>query len=85
MVGAWETAPRHFLFKRNATMVHDLTSFGDLMKYNNYKHDPLEHGSPYNAIMARGDLGGGAGGGIDSKISSVAMSRGGTIAPLKRH
>ena len=85
MEGAWETAPRHFLFKRNATMVHDLTSFGDLMRYNNFEHDPLSHGTPNDAIMARGDLGkggGSAGGGIDSKISSFKMASGGKRACL---
>ena len=46
MSGAWSTAPRHFIFERNATTVHDLTSFGNLMRYNNYKHDPLSHNNP---------------------------------------
>jgi hypothetical protein len=58
MLDAWTSAPRHFLFQRNATMVHDLQSFGELMRYNNYRHDPLSHGSPMQAIMARGDLAG---------------------------
>ena len=30
--------------------------FGDLMRYNNWKHDPLSEGNPFNAIMARGSL-----------------------------
>ena len=58
MVGDWESAPRHAIFKRNATQVKTLDDFGALMRYNNYKHDPLSHGSPMNAIMARGDLAG---------------------------
>ena len=82
MVGAWDNAPRHFLFQRNATMVNTLETFGDLMRYNNYKYDPLSHGNPSDAIMARGDLAGNAGGGIDSKITSWAMSSGGKRAAL---
>ena len=74
--------PRHAIFRRNATQVKTLDDFGALMRYNNYKHDPLSHGSPMNAIMARGDLAGSAGGGIDSKISSWEMTHGGKRAAM---
>ena len=53
-----------------------------LMTYNDYQHDPLAHGSPSGAIMARGDLPSlpaaplvhrlSAGGGIDAKIVATS-------------
>ena len=63
------SAPRHAIFRRNATSVATLDAFGALMRYNNYLHDPLSHGSPMNAIMARGDLAGSAGGGNNPRGS----------------
>ena len=65
------SAPRHAIFRRNATSVATLDAFGALMRYNNYRHDPLSHGSPMNAIMARGDLAGSAGGGNLNTLLSL--------------
>ena len=68
------SAPRHAIFRRNATSVATLDDFGALMRYNNYRHDPLSHGSPMNAIMARGDLAGSAGGGDPHASFSVVWA-----------
>ena len=43
---------------------------------NDYENDPLSLGNPGNAIMARDDLEGYAGGGIDAKCSSILTVRG---------
>ena len=46
------------------------------MGWNDYENDALSLNNPGNAIMARDDLKGYAGGGIDSKCSSIAAIRG---------
>ncbi|KAL9980614.1 hypothetical protein ACROYT_G009222 [Oculina patagonica] len=54
--------PRAQIFKRDQGKVYDLNSLMKLMRYNDYKHDPLSKCSckpPYsaeNAISARSDL-----------------------------
>ena len=63
--GEWfsynETA-RAKIFRRNASMVTSLPSMQALMRYNNFKHDPLSQckcSPPYtaeNAIACRDDL-----------------------------
>uniref|UniRef100_A0A1A8FFZ3 Phospholipase B-like n=1 Tax=Nothobranchius korthausae TaxID=1143690 RepID=A0A1A8FFZ3_9TELE len=64
--GSWfslDQNPRAQMFRRNQTCVTDLDSMVHLMRYNNFKHDPLsrcEECSPpengENAISARSDL-----------------------------
>ncbi len=38
-----------------------------------YQTDPLSDGDPWNAVCARGDFDGYAGGGYDSKVTSIGM------------
>ncbi|RWS17237.1 putative phospholipase B-like 2 [Dinothrombium tinctorium] len=63
--GDWFTydkTPRALIFKRDQANVTDVPSMIKLMRYNNYKHDPLSRCDcvpPYsaeNAIAARSDL-----------------------------
>ena len=48
--------PRAQIFKRNISDVVDVRSGCDLIRYNNYQHDPLSLGDPMNAVASRGDL-----------------------------
>jgi len=52
----YQLAPRAQIFRRNQTAAVDLASFVALMRYNDYLHDPLSGGDPWNAVCARGDL-----------------------------
>lgn len=63
--GDWFTydkTPRALIFKRDHTSVEDVHTMIKLMRYNDFKHDPLSHCNctpPYsaeNAISARNDL-----------------------------
>ena len=58
-----------------------------LMRYNDWQHDPLAHGSPANQIAARGDpivpvSAAWHGGAIDAKISSVDSVAAGTVVAV---
>jgi len=59
---SYERSPRALIFKRDQGKVVDMESMIKLMRYNNYKHDPLSRCNctpPYsgeNAISARSDL-----------------------------
>ena len=72
---SYELAPRATIFRRDEATVVDMTTFQKIMRYNDYKNDPLSKGNPDNAICARGDLRteaqGGAtpGGCLDTKTS----------------
>ncbi|KAM6943857.1 putative phospholipase B-like 2 isoform 2-T2 [Lycodopsis pacificus] len=64
--GPWfslDHSPRAQIFKRNQTAVTDMDSMVRLMRYNNFKEDPLSkcegcnpHANGENAISARSDL-----------------------------
>lgn len=63
--GDWFTydkTPRALIFKRNHTSVKDIRTMINLMRYNDFKHDPLSRCNctpPYsaeNAVSARNDL-----------------------------
>jgi len=51
-----QTAPRANIFRRDQSTAHDLASFKHLMRYNDWRHDPLSQGSPFASICGRGDL-----------------------------
>lgn len=50
--------------------VVDMDSFKAILRYNDYKNDPISNGNPYNAICSRGDLAGKASGCYDTKVTS---------------
>jgi len=52
----WDLAPRAQIFRRDQTNVDSLDTLKTMMRYNDYKTDPLAHGSPMEAICSRGDL-----------------------------
>ncbi|XP_030225757.1 putative phospholipase B-like 2 [Gadus morhua] len=64
--GPWfslDQSPRAQIFRRNQTAITDLDSMVRLMRYNNYREDPLSqcdacrpHANGENAISARSDL-----------------------------
>eukprot|EP00121_Abeoforma_whisleri_P011935 Awhi_evm1s11015 len=69
--------PRANIFREIHHEITDLESFKHVMRYNNYKEDPLSLGKPGNAIAGRKDLDPGAGfeldGAIDAKATNVAL------------
>jgi len=52
----YEKCPRANIFRRKETMVTDLQTMKNLMRYNNFQHDPLSLGRGDGAICARMDL-----------------------------
>uniref|UniRef100_A0A7S1MC58 Phospholipase B-like n=1 Tax=Neobodo designis TaxID=312471 RepID=A0A7S1MC58_NEODS len=60
----YETYPRGLIFKRNASDAVNQATFQDVIRYNNFMHDPLSvcatcsdpPQNPWLAIAARGDL-----------------------------
>lgn len=59
---SYDKTPRALIFKRDQGKIHDVNSMTKMMRYNNFKHDPLSKCNctpPYsaeNAISARNDL-----------------------------
>ena len=47
---------RENIFRRDESKVNDIKSFFDLLRYNDFKNDPLSKGDPGNVIAYRGDL-----------------------------
>jgi len=78
---SYSKCPRANIFRRNQTMVHDLTSMKNLMRYNNFEHDPLSEGTGEGAICARGDLDASPSpfGCTDSKITNIEGVKKGTV------
>ena len=73
---AYDLAPRAVVFRRNHSLVQDMETFQRLMRYNNYLHDPVAKGNPWNQISARGDLdidSPSCIGGYDTKATSNAL------------
>lgn len=52
----WSGAPRAKIFKQRQSSVVDVSSLQTLMRYNNWKNDPLSLGCPMNQLASRGDL-----------------------------
>ncbi|KNC47957.1 uncharacterized protein AMSG_04191 [Thecamonas trahens ATCC 50062] len=69
----YELAPRATIFRRNQTDVTDIESMKAIMRYNDYKHDPLSNGNSMWAICSRGDLSASPnpGGCYDSKVAHL--------------
>lgn len=71
---SYDKCPRANIFRRNQTLVHTFDDLKDLMRFNNFQHDPLSFDRPDGAIAARMDLASqnpSPFGGIDSKVTSL--------------
>eukprot|EP00466_Bigelowiella_natans_P011262 jgi/Bigna1/72101/fgenesh1_pg.18_\ len=82
----WDEAVRYRLFSSLESSVSDLSSMKKVMGWNLFQKSPLST-SANDAIMARGDLvgSGRAGGGIDSKATSImTIKRGGALTTAAR-
>eukprot|EP00490_Sorites_sp_Unknown_P029332 CAMPEP_0114659680 /NCGR_PEP_ID=MMETSP0191-20121206/18316_1 /TAXON_ID=126664 /ORGANISM="Sorites sp." /LENGTH=258 /DNA_ID=CAMNT_0001885597 /DNA_START=873 /DNA_END=1649 /DNA_ORIENTATION=+ len=76
VVNSYDLAPRARIFRRDSNSVTDLESYTKLMRYNNYKEDPIENNDPVWAICARGDLestDASPFGAYDTKASNLSM------------
>jgi hypothetical protein len=72
----YSTCARSNIFRREQSTITDVDSYKRLIRFNNYKKDPLSLGKPANAIAARSDLEYSCFGAIDAKVSSVKDARG---------
>jgi hypothetical protein len=52
----WDGAPRAKIFKQRQHNAVDVPSIQRLMRYNDWKNDPLSLGCPMNQLASRGDL-----------------------------
>jgi len=82
---SYQNNPRAEIFRRDSTQVDSIEGIQRALRYNDYKHDALSHGSPGFAISSRFDLVVGnvsnpflvtaAFGGIDSKVTSATLAK----------
>jgi len=92
--GSWMTyslSPRGQIFRRDNGKVRTLNDTANILRYNDWTHDPLAAGSPGNQISSRFDLVPknqhptnpylvrAAFGGIDSKVTSRELMRKGQV------
>ena len=52
----YDTCARSKIFRREQSKVHDIESYKNLIRFNNYKNDPFSENNPSNTIAARYDL-----------------------------
>eukprot|EP00762_Andalucia_godoyi_P006576 ANDGO_05030.mRNA.1 Phospholipase B-like protein G len=74
---SYQKCPRARIFGRNASLTHSLLDVQNLLRFNDWQHDPLSLGSAKNAVASRYDLLTGtpyAFGGADSKVTTFALS-----------
>jgi len=70
---SYDNCARAQIFKRDHSKIKSLDDFKRIMRYNDFKNDPLSFGNPANAIASRIDLDGKSPicmGAYDAKISS---------------
>jgi len=53
---SYQMAPRAQIFRRDNGKAVDLSSFKEVLRYNDYLHDPISKGDPGKAICSRFDL-----------------------------
>lgn len=53
---SYQLASRAKIFRRDQSKVTDMNSMLDLMRYNDYRHDPYSQGNPLHSICCRNDL-----------------------------
>lgn len=82
---SYQNNPRAEIFRRDSAKVDSIEGIQRALRYNDYKHDSLAHGTPGYAISSRFDLVTGnvtnpflvcaAFGGIDSKVTSATLAK----------
>ena len=75
---SYELAPRAKIFRREQGRLRTLQDVKNLLRYNDYKHEPYSEGNPTYTICARGDLRDkrpSPAGCYDTKVSTVGMAR----------
>jgi len=82
---SYEMCPRARIFRMRQGQVHDLKSMQALMRYNDWKNDPLSLNCPLNQISSRLDLAPvnntvyfcapGAFGAVNAKITSATLMK----------
>ncbi|KAJ6240902.1 phospholipase b-related [Anaeramoeba flamelloides] len=78
---SYEDCPRAKILRRNASSVNTLEEMKNLMRYNNWEHDPLSKKNPGNApasrydLNAKGESRGTAFGALDSKVTSYELAK----------
>jgi len=73
----YQVSPRANIFRRSQSNVTSVAGMRHMMRYNDYKHDPLSHHHPTAAVCARGDLakeGAIPKGCYDTKVTSYSMA-----------
>jgi len=73
---SYQMCPRCQIFRRDQGNVVDLPSFQAMMRYNDYKNDPVSKGNPGNSVCSRFDLlvdGPVPFGCTDSKVTSMEL------------
>ena len=75
---SYETCVRANIFRRDQNKVNSIDTIKNLLRYNNWKYDPLSLGQPGYSISSRNDLSPTAtdatrscSGGYDTKVSSI--------------
>ena len=75
---SYETCVRANIFRRDQYKVNSIDGMKNILRYNNWKYDPLSLGQPGYAIASRNDLSPTAtdatrscSGGYDTKVSSI--------------
>lgn len=74
---SYQLAPRAKIFRRDQAKVTDLQAMKDILRYNDYLHDPYSENSSCNTICCRGDLDDEnprPDGCYDTKVSDVSMA-----------
>ncbi|GFO04648.1 phospholipase b-like [Plakobranchus ocellatus] len=73
---SYELAPRAKIFRRDQSNIRTLQDMKDLLRYNDYRHDPYSDNDPGSSICSRADLNHKTPVGCyDTKVTNVALAR----------
>ena len=75
----YNTCARANIFRRDSGKIRNIEDFKRMLRYNDYKNDPLSKGDPANAIASRIDLQSGIDkcmGAYDAKVVSINAIKG---------
>jgi hypothetical protein len=81
---SFETCARANIFRRDQSSADTVQGFKAVLRYNDFKHDPLSHGDTGLTISSRFDVVNATecSGALDAKMSSAKMLRAGTLAEI---